>query len=459
MPTRRNILTTSAAIAGGTLLGRWPMAHAQTAHETHAATQPENSTVGSSGRESPGTHHTPVISPNCGTLPFRIVDGVKIMHLIAEEVDHEFAPGLRAKCWGYNGQTPGPTIEAVEGDRLRIFVTNKLPEPTTIHWHGLLLPAGMDGVSGLNQKPIPPGETFRYEFTLRQHGTHMYHPHYDEMTQMGMGMMGMFIIHPRHPVGPRIDRDFALILSEWFIKPGTSRPDPTAMNDFNLLTFNHKVFPATAPLVARTGDRVRMRIGNLSAMDHHPIHIHGYQFKITQTDGGMIPETAQWPEVTVLVPTGSTRTIEFIADAPGDWAMHCHMLHHVMTQMGHGLPNLIGANVSSIDDKITPLLPEFMTMGNTGMGGMGEMNMPVPRNSLPMRGGDGPFGYIDMGGMFTILKVRDGLTTYDDPGWYAHPAGTVAGPATAEELASMNIMKTTPMTPSPAQHESHQHHH
>ncbi|HTV23052.1 MAG TPA: multicopper oxidase domain-containing protein, partial [Polyangiaceae bacterium] len=125
----------------------------------------------------------PVVTPNGSTLPWRVVGGVKIGHLVAEAVEHEFAPGMRAQCWGYNGGTPGPTIEAVEGDRLRIYVTNRLPEPTTVHWHGVLLPNGMDGVAGLNQRAIKVGETFMYEFVARHPGTFMYHPHFDEMTQ------------------------------------------------------------------------------------------------------------------------------------------------------------------------------------------------------------------------------------------------------------------------------------
>jgi len=170
---------------------------------------------------------------------------VKVFHLIPGPADHEFAPGLRAHCWGFNGQVHGPTIEAVEGDRLRIYVTNRLPENTCIHWHGVLVPSGMDGVAGLSQKNIAPGETYKYEFQLRQYGTYMYHSHSDEMTQMGLGMMGMFVIHPRNPVGPKPDRDFALMLSEWRIDVGTMRPNPLEMTDFNVLTLNARVFPGT----------------------------------------------------------------------------------------------------------------------------------------------------------------------------------------------------------------------
>ena len=135
-----------------------------------------------------------------------------------------------------------------------------------------------------------------------------------------------------------------------------------------------------------------------------------------------------------LTAVGSTRTVEFIADNPGDWPIHCHMTHHGMNQMGHGLPNLLGIAPGQLDKKVRAFLPGYMTMGQDGMGGMGEMGMRVPRNSLPMVGAPGPHGYIDMGGMFTILKVRETLASYDDPGWYQAPPGTQAGPASAADL-------------------------
>ena len=387
----------------------------------------------------PGQDYTPVIAPNSATLPWKIVDGVKVYHLIAEEVQHEFAPGLVATCWGYNGQVHGPVIEAVEGDRVRVYVTNKLPEGTATHWHGVLLPNGMDGVAGLTQKIIEPGETYKYEWTFRQHGTLMYHAHHDEMTQMALGLLGVIVIHPREPKAPPPDRDFVMLLSEWKIVPGTSRPDPNEMTDFNVLTINARCFPGTAPLVVKQNERVRFRFGNLSAMDHHPIHLHGHVFAVTATDGGPTPPSAQLPETTVLVPTGSTRDVEFIADNPGDWSLHCHMSHHVMNQMGHGLPNLIGIRTAGLDAKINQLLPDYMTMGDLGTADMGAMGMPVPPNSLPMVGGRGQFDPITMGGMFTILKVRPELASYDDPGWYAHPPGTLVGPASADDLARDGI--------------------
>ena len=381
----------------------------------------------------PFVDYVPVETPNGATLPHKIVDGVKVFHLTAQAVRHAFAPGLEANCWGYNGRVHGPTIEAVEGDRVRIYVTNQLDAPTTVHWHGLYLPNGMDGVGGLTQRSIEPSETFRYEFTLRQHGTFMYHSHHDEMVQMAMGLMGMVVVHPRQPNEPPPERDFVYLLSEWALKVGTERPDPNEMKDFNVLTLNGKVFPATAPMVVRTGQRVRIRIGNLSAMDHHPMHLHGHSFVVTATDGGVVPASARVPETTVLVAVGQTRTVDFVADAPGDWAMHCHMTHHVMTQMGHDIPNLIGVDPSLFDEKLAEVLPAFAQMGKGGEPQDGGDDT-LPKNSQPMVGGTAGFGYVTMGGMVTVLKVRDAITEYGDPGHYAHPKGTVAELATSEEL-------------------------
>jgi len=389
----------------------------------------------------PGKDYTPVVVPNGEAAPFNIVGDIKVFHLTASEFVHDFAPGYRAICWGYNGRTPGPVIEAVEGDNIRIYVTNKLAVPTTVHWHGIILPMGMDGVSGLTQRTIKPGETFRYEFKAVQHGTFMYHSHKDTMTQEGMGLVGMLVIHPRKPKRQRPDRDFALMLHEWDIRPGTYRPNTIVSSGFNTLTINGKVFPGTAPLVAKLNEHVRIRIGNLSAMDHHPIHLHGYAFRETETDGGEIPEGSWRPETTVLVSVGQTRNIEFVADNPGDWAMHCHMTHHVMNQMGHEIPNMVGADSRALDGAVGNLVAGYMTMGTNGMIGMGQMaaHMDMPENSIPMVGAPGPYEYIGMGGMFTVFKVRETLASYDDPGWYLPPKGTLVRAATQEELQKDGI--------------------
>ena len=374
--------------------------------------------------------YTPVRTLNGWTLPYKMNNGVKEFHLVAEEVEHEFAPGSRAKCWGYNGTTPGPTIEAVEGDRVRIFVTNHLKEHTTIHWHGLYLPSGMDGVGGLNQPHIMPGETYVYEFTLRQHGTHMYHPHADEMVQLAVGMMGMFIIHPKDGEPNPIDRDYGFLLHNWALHPGTYRPDPSIMTEFDLWTLNSKVFPAIAPIVARTGERVRIRIGNLS-MHEHPMHLHGVQFWVTGGDGGRLPESRWRTEVTEIIGVGQMRDLEFVA-IPGDWAFHCHKSHHTMNAMGHGIPNTLGVDQSGIEKDIRSMLPGYMAMGEAGMAEHQEHtqmgHMRGPENTLPMMMGKGPFGNLEMGGMFTVVKVRDDLASgdYRDPGPYRNPKGTVA---------------------------------
>jgi len=430
-----------------------------------AATLPEAVTQTSPTMQPPlvpqtGRPYNPVATLNGWSLPWRMNNGVKEFHLVAEPVVREFAPGMKANLWGYNGSSPGPTIEAVEGDRVRIFVTNKLPEHTTVHWHGLLLPSGMDGVGGLTQPHIPPGKTFVYEFTLLRSGTHMYHPHADEMVQMAMGMMGMFIIHPKDQRLLKVDRDFVFLLASYDIEPGSATPRTSEMTNFNLWTWNSRVFPGIDHLVARTGDRVRIRMGNLT-MTNHPIHMHGPHFEVTGTDGGWVQKAARWPEVTTDVAVGQMRAIEFDAVA-GDWAIHCHKSHHTMNAMGHGLPNMIGVDQRGVAERLTKLIPDYMVMGDKGMADMGTMEMPLPDNTLPMMSGTGPYGAMEMGGMFSVVKVRDDQPrgSYTDPGWYRHPAGTVAHeftgaiPQPAQAAAPKADAKTLKVR-KPSGHGSH----
>jgi FtsP/CotA-like multicopper oxidase with cupredoxin domain len=347
-------------------------------------------------------------------------------------VVREIAPGMTANLWGYNGQSPGPTIEVVEGDRVRIFVTNKLPEHTSVHWHGQRLPNGVDGVTGLTQPGIPPGKTFVYEFVAKHAGTFMYHPHADEMAQMAMGMMGFWVTHPRDPKQHAVDRDFVFLLNAYDIDPGSYTPKINTMTDFNLWTFNSRAFPGIDPMVVRKDDRVRIRVGNLT-MTNHPVHLHGHTFEVTCTDGGWVRPAARWPEVTTDIAVGQMRAIEFIADEPGDWSFHCHKSHHTMNAMGHSVPTMIGVDHSGVAEKINNLVPGYMVMGDKGAA-MDGMQMPLPENTLPMMTGDGPFGGLDMGGMFTVVKVREGLARndYKDPGWYKHPPGSVAHEWTGE---------------------------
>ncbi len=422
MLSRRKFLQGSGAVALGVGL----------VSRAGAATLPEAAIQGSPKTQAPlmpssGRPYNPVVTLNGWSLPFRMNNGWKEFHLIAEPVVREIASGMKANLWGYNGQSPGPTIECVEGDKVRFFVTNRLPEHTTIHWHGILLPNGMDGVGGLNQPQIPVGKTFVYEFEMKHSGTFMYHPHADEMVQMAMGMMGFIVVHPRNPKFMPVDRDFCFLINAYDIEPGAMTPKVNTMLDFNLWTWNSRAFPGIDHLVVRKDDRVRIRMGNLT-MTNHPIHLHGFNFSVSGTDGGWVPPSAQWPEVTIDVPIGAMRAFDFVADAPGDWAFHCHKSHHTMNPMGHNVPTMIGVDHRGVARQIMNLVPDYMVMGERGMADMGEMEMPIPENTLPMMTGQGPFGPIEMGGMFTVVKVREGLARndYSDPGWYKHPPGTVA---------------------------------
>jgi manganese oxidase len=421
MVSRRNFLSSAATMLGAGLVSR-----------AGAASLPEAMMVRHARTIPPppppnGRPFHPIVTLNGWSAPWRMKNGWKEFHLIAEPVVREIAPGMKANLWGYNGSSPGPTIEVVEGDKVRIFVTNKLPEHTTIHWHGQRLPNGMDGVAGLSQPPIPAGKTYVYEFEARRPGTFMYHPHADEVTQMAMGMMGLWITHPKNPALHRVDRDFGFLLNAYDIDPGSYTPKINTMLDFNLWTWNSRAFPGIDPLVCRLGDRVRIRIGNLT-MTNHPIHLHGHEFEVTGTDGGWVPQTARWPEVTTDIGVGQMRAIEFDANEPGDWSFHCHKGHHTMNAMGHTVPTMIGVDQRQVLKKIITLIPDYMMMGESGMADMSTMHMPLPENTLPMMSGAGSFGSLDMGGMFTTVKIRKDQKNddYKDPGWYQHPAGTVA---------------------------------
>ncbi len=440
---RRHFFTGAATALAAASVGRAALAAIPEAVEQSSAdTAPPWTPPGVTGAGRP---YNPVVTLNGWTLPWRMKDGVKEFHLVAEPVVREMAPGFLVNMWGYNGQSPGPTIEVVEGDKVRLYVTNRLPEHTTIHWHGQRLPNGMDGVGGVNQPQIPVGKTFVYEFEARRPGTFMYHPHADEMTQMAMGMMGFWVTHPKpkHPHISEVQRDYCFLLNAFDIEPGSRTPQVNTMLDQNIWSWNSRVFPGITPLVARLGDRVRVRVGNLT-MTNHPIHIHGIEFEVTGTDGGPVPKTARWPEVTTDVAVGQMRQLEFIADEPGDWAMHCHKSHHTMGAMGHSVPTMIGADHRGLVKKIQRHTPDFMVMGERGMADMGEMEMELPENTFPMMTGTGPYGPIEMGGMFTMLKVRADQKPddYKDPGWYKMPPGTQS-----REVAAPTAKPTSSMAP------------
>ena len=335
----------------------------------------------------------PVVTPDLPTLPPRRIDadGVKEFHLVAEPVRRDFLPGRPVDCWGFNGTMPGPTIEVTQGDRVRLVVENRLPELFSMHWHGFEIPIAMDGVPGLTQDPIAPGETFTYEFTLHQHGTFFYHSHM-AMQEM-MGMIGLFIMHPREAYTPRVDRDFGLIFQEWALRPNSNIPNTLEM-DFNWFTINGRAGPATTPLLVRRGERVRIRMVNLG-MDHHPIHLHGNTFETVATEGGRIPRAAWQPGNTVLVGVAQARDIEFDATHPGDWMLHCHLPHHMMNHMVAMVGPMQMRHGTSDDAPQVPGFPQDMFMA------MDErVEKPETRGLRPTWTGG-------MMGMMTLVRVLE----------------------------------------------------
>ncbi len=286
--------------------------------------------------------YVPVVTPGIATLPYTLDGNVKVFNLVAEQVTIEFqdmsdphgSKRRKIHAWGYNGSVIGPTIEVVEGDTVRIHVENKLPEATTVHWHGLHVPIEMDGVTGFSQEPIEPGDTFTYEFTLEQHGTYFYHPHHMGAKQVGMGMSGFFIVHPKTPTPDQIvDRDYAYFLQIWMIHPASTVPDTMEMSDFNYFTMNGVPGPDIVPMEASIGEKVRIRVVNLSMLSH-PIHLHGHTFRVTEYGAGFVPPVQQMLANTINISSAEERTFEFTAGPrPGKWLFHCHFMHHVMNDM------------------------------------------------------------------------------------------------------------------------------
>jgi len=395
MKSRRSFLRGLATIAGAA--GATTAVAAQ--HEGHQQPAPTPApSAGQPVRGAPpaaavppdrfGPGVVPVVSPDIPDLPWRLENGVKVFNIRVGHVRTEFVPGRIVDAWGFNGSVPGPTIQVTEGDRVRLIVENRLPEPFSMHWHGLEVPVEMDGMPGISQDAIPPGGSFAYEFTLHQNGTFFYHSHM-AMQEM-MGLIGLFIIHPRQAYAPRVDREFGLVLQEWAILPNNTIPNSLAM-EFNWLTINGKAGPAATPMLVKLGERVRLRIVNLG-MDHHPMHLHGHQFFVTGTEGGRMRTPAVVPENTVLVGVAQARDIEFVANNPGDWHFHCHLPHHMMNQMASMVgpammshanlmrPGSMNAGLGIVEGRATggSAGPAFGRDVNTGAGG----DWPVPNMPL-----------------------------------------------------------------------------
>jgi FtsP/CotA-like multicopper oxidase with cupredoxin domain len=337
MSDRRAFLQRTAAFCAGLMAG--DRAVAEPARHPASPTAQVAASGGYYGYSSGSLskldqHHSPlstvpVVTTDVGDLPWEMVGDVKVFRLTAHVLKRQIAPDKTIDVWGFNGSAPGPTIQVTQGDKMRVIFKNELPEPSSIHWHGFEDRIGFDGMPGISQEPVKPGETFIYNFDIRQEGTFFYHSHM-AMQEMA-GMLGAVIMHPKVPYRPHCDKDFLIHLQEYSVLPNSTTPNTMNMQ-FNWLLLNGKAGPATTPLIVRQGDRVRIRFVNLG-MDHHPMHVHGHTFYVTGTEGGRIPETAWWPGNTVLVGVAQARDVEFIADNPGDWMLHCHLPHHMMNQM------------------------------------------------------------------------------------------------------------------------------
>jgi hypothetical protein len=366
MANRRSFLQSAAGIAAGLFASDKLVAET---HDGHA-----NRLNNRSSRSSQASFNVPIVTTDIGDLPFTMDGDVKVFHLIAQVITQQIAPDKKIAVWGYNGSAPGPTIQVNEGDRVRVIFDNQLPEPTSVHWHGFEDQIQFDGQPGISQPPVKPGERFIYEFDIHQNGTYFYHSHM-AMQEMA-GMLGAFIMHPKEAYAPHCDKDFAMLIQEYAVLPSNTVPNTMNM-EFNWLLLNGKAGPMNTPLIVRLGDRVRIRFINLG-MDHHPMHLHGNTFHITGTEGGRIPEAAWWPGNTVLVGVAQARNVEFVANNPGDWMLHCHLPHHMMNQMS--------SNVGKMTRQSGTNMPAGGDMSN-GMGMLqGTPGVPMGEDYGPALG-------------------------------------------------------------------------
>lgn len=286
-----------------------------------------------------------VITPGIKNLDYEYKDGVKHFTLIAEEVKLELIEGLFVNAWGYNGSVPGPTIIVNPGDNVCIRVINKLPQRTSVHWHGLEVPNNMDGVPPIEPSPyIEPNEYFDYKFKIRNPpGTYMYHSHVNVMVQDNAGLLGGFIVNDLKNNKRKKYKDYLIMLQEWAVDKLPWADIDKGIYDltfkkpeFNFFTMNGKCYPMTKALPVNFGDTVRIRFGNIQ-MHHHPIHLHGHQFRVVGSDGFPIRKETQIYKNTILVASGETWDVEFVAENQGIWPMHCHMPHHVTNNGAPGI--------------------------------------------------------------------------------------------------------------------------
>jgi manganese oxidase len=253
----------------------------------------------------------------------RIVGGVKVFELTTTKLQWETEPGKSVEAWAYNGQVPGPQIRVREGDRVRIVLKNQLEQSTAVHFHGLEIPNDQDGVPFITQPPVKPGETYTYEFTAPNPGSHMYHSHHNAAEQVGKGLLGAFIIEPKAPRPiEQVDVDYVMILND----------------GFHGYTLNGKSFPATEPIVAKRGQKLRIRYMN-EGMMIHPMHLHGMHMTVIDKDGW--PQPAPWKCDTLNIAPGERWDVIVDCNNPGTWAFHCHILPHA--ESAHGMFGMVTA--------------------------------------------------------------------------------------------------------------------
>jgi FtsP/CotA-like multicopper oxidase with cupredoxin domain len=263
-------------------------------------------------------------------LPYRQEGGVKVFELRASVIRWSILPGVTVDAYAYNDQIPGPRIHITQGDRVRVNITNALPEETTVHWHGLILPNQMDGPAEITQKPIGPGETFAYEFTATQHGTYFYHPHAKPDRTQALGLYGAFIIDPTNPEDEvRADHDYVVELQEWLRRDGLTFPAMPMDGAYpNYFTINGKAYPSTDTIQMKVGETLKVRFIGTHNGFIHPMHIHGGPFEVVARDGETIPPSARFLADTVNVGPGQRYDVIWTARQPGKWLVHCHIPHH-----------------------------------------------------------------------------------------------------------------------------------
>jgi FtsP/CotA-like multicopper oxidase with cupredoxin domain len=262
----------------------------------------------------------------------RVVDGVNVFQLEASVIGWTILPQQSVEAYAFNRQVPGPRIEVTQGDRVRINVTNNLPEETSIHWHGLILPNEVDGAAGMTQDAIAPGETFEYEFTTREAGTYFYHSHHEPDRQQGLGLYGALIVEPRDPsrdAAYDYDHDIVIQLQEWLERDGYTYPAMMMEGALpNYFTINGKAYPETQHISMRVGERLRVRFIGTHNNFVHPMHIHGGPFEIVETDGYPVPAGARLIKDSLNVGPGERYDVIWEARRPGKWLLHCHIPHH-----------------------------------------------------------------------------------------------------------------------------------